>query len=319
MGLPQVPSQSGAFEQVMHFTSFCYYKHDYRKPKLKKGVAAVQSWLAEYGLQVGFSRSLPYSKILSAADLTRPVPSQAKLPLPQGTLSRMLKLVPPDSHDDNVIRCALVIAYFAAMRVSEYSAPLTTMPAANATPVLQVSNFSAEKARDGSHALKITFFASKTNKNRSRESVVLPCGCDLDGACAFVEYHRLLDDYQNVKPSDFIFVWSNGTMMSSQHVGIFLANLLIRLDLDPTLYSTHSLRKTLVTDAILHGCPDSVIMNIGRWKSYNSMLSYINLDPQRMLDVRRELDKQWATNDILGAQRIQVQNRAAHIKHRNRS
>ena len=51
----------------------------------------------------------------------------------------------------------------------------------------------------------------------------------------------------------------------------------------------HSLRKFTITDAIKQGLPDTVIVQLARWKSFNSIRPYINLEALDLLNTRVNL------------------------------
>ena len=203
----------------------------------------------------------------------------------------MLKLVDPESFDDLVIRAWLAVAQNACLRVSEYACDHTIpkhLTKEEKRNVLRWSDFKIDTTQDGTQYGTIRFDKSKTNWNRDEEFANLPCRCP--NPCGLHELLALKNQaflrFGPEAANHPIFQWHDRRVLSKTQAFAMLKNLSARVGLDPTLYATHSLRKGGIVDAIIEGASDAVLLNMGRWKSFDSIKSYIKLEQHHLAAIR---------------------------------
>ena len=86
------------------------------------------------------------------------------------------------------------------------------------------------------------------------------------------EYGALRGGYSSDDEQFFIF--PDGSPVTSRHIRRVLRKMVKKVDLDPKLYNTHSLRIGRASDLMKMGTPLDTIKYLGRWKS-NAVLRYL--------------------------------------------
>ena len=116
---------------------------------------------------------------------------------------------------------------------------------------------------------KIRLDTRKNRKRKERQSNF----CPVD---ATYKYLQIRAENSNNIPDvkDQFFVFSDGTKVKAQHVRKLLRKLIKRLDLNPSLYDTHSFRIGRATDLLKYGYGVDEIKKKGRWKS-NAVFNYL--------------------------------------------
>lgn len=130
-------------------------------------------------------------------------------------------------------------------------------------------------------ALIIDFRLHKSNKlGIYSAKVEAICSCDT-GVCPVHIIFRFL----KIRNSEFINVFDKPLLlnlsnmpMRQQHVNNFIKNIIIKMKLDPTDYSSHSLRSGRATDLARTLKPTWFIKKWGRWRSNCWEDHYAKLD-----------------------------------------
>lgn len=131
----------------------------------------------------------------------------------------------------------------------------------------------------------LTVRRSKTDKSGQGQSVGIPRS---NGpVCPVVALQRWIDRRgDNPEPNDPLFVkigvsgrgkwwWPLGGRLSPRMVSEVVKNYIRIIGLDPDLYSAHSLRRGLATDAGARGVPERVISRHTRHRSIETLRGYI--------------------------------------------
>ena len=87
------------------------------------------------------------------------------------------------------------------------------------------------------------------------------------------EYLHLRGDY--IYDHDPFFIWRDQSPVTAYQVQTILRKTIASLNLDATLYNSHSFRIGRTTDLLKFGVPIGKVQLIGHWKS-NVVFSYIH-------------------------------------------
>lgn len=171
--------------------------------------------------------------------------------------------------DSLVIRSFLYLAKYFNLRCSEYAIDKLVDER-----TLRISNL---KFLTDSYpnALQLTLNISKTNHTWRQENITVMCLCLKSGMCPFHTLRKMLAKRKNTSSSDFLFVWSDGRVLTRHDVSRCLKKLLTKCGIyDLQHYRPHSLRKGGITDLTVAGVEDSVIRRMAR-HSINSKCLFI--------------------------------------------
>ena len=167
-------------------------------------------------------------------------------------------------------RCFFLLQYYGLMRVGEL--------ASGNHPVLAKDIHSA----DNKNKILLMLYTSKTHgKNSYPQQIKISANSEPNLLyrnnifCPFTatrEFLAIRGNYQS--DTDPLFVFGDGSPVKPKHIRSTLKDLLKSLNLDSSLYGTHSFRIGRATDLSKEGFSIDQIKRLGRWKS-NAIFKYI--------------------------------------------
>ena len=163
-----------------------------------------------------------------------------------------------NSHDKRMLWAAFTLAFFAFLRVGEFTSPTQGFFDANRT--LLGSDISLQQ-----EDIHIRIKVSKTDPFRHGSNVIIaPSGSDICAVTAYKSY-RDIHRFQGHLPA---FQFSDGKFLTRQAVSSAIHQLLTQAGIpDAHLYNTHSFRSGAATTAAEANLPDWLIKTLGRWRS----------------------------------------------------
>ena len=177
-----------------------------------------------------------------------------------------------------MFRCILLTAFFALLRVSEYTI-------SHSSPHRRLLCKHVRVAADGSF-MRVFIESSKTDQFSKGVSLFIGRA---SGNCralcpvqAMLWYKKLRGPGHGV-----LFRWQNGKAVSSTCFGRILKQLLCLVHLDTKLYSPHSLRSGGCT-ALAGKVPTWKLKAIGRWRS-SCVERYIRIPRRELTSYVREM------------------------------
>jgi integrase len=116
---------------------------------------------------------------------------------------------------------------------------------------------------------------SKTSQGRNKEVVLPLLEIKRSILCPVKALDKMFERHRG-KEEGPAFLDKNSNAMSYRKFREFIKRGIRRSGLNPACYSTHSLRRGGATWAFKLGVPESVIKNMGNWRSdcYQKYLSY---------------------------------------------
>ena len=260
---------------------------------IKTDISSIQFHLACKGIHSNIRNDhLPWKRILKAAETKFPSKKQKSRALSISEFKRMVDCLPPTSIDSLVARTIFTVAFATGMRGTEFLASNNKPRSRKASLLLLRRDrvFIWEDKESGAHFGVVWFFKSKTNQGWAQEFATIPCCCKL-GFCPIKDLILLISQMKNVDNNTILFTWSNGTLATKSQLRLLLRNVAKQIDiLDFNQIGTHSTRKLCIQFAIVYGLPDTVVIQIGRWKSFNSIRPYIEMSPLDLLKSRCKSD-----------------------------
>lgn len=256
----------------------------------KSDIDAIQHYLALNGINSNIKKEYkPWKKIAKAATINNPSKEQAKRPLKSWEINKILGLLPPNAIDTIVIRAVWAFALSTALRADEYLAK--TQNDGKLQKLLYVRKDRVYiwepklHKTNRKHFGMVWYYKTKINQTLKRETAILPCRCD-KGFCPITELNNLLKILKKSKNNTALFTWADGTYVTQGQTRTILQNCISEIGSINHDVGNHSWKKTCVTEAITDGLPDSVIVQIAHWKSFNSMRPYINMEPRELAEKR---------------------------------
>ena len=256
----------------------------------QEDLRVIQNWLALQGINADVLKfHKPMRLIVNSAMKIHPPKGKAKRAFTWWELKKIFSLLPTDSINPIVFRAVIAFALATAMRSEEFLASkVRDDPLSKKQHYIRRDRVLIWEPKSGSsrkHFGIVWFFKSKTNQIKHKEYATIPCGCD-KGLCPVVELKRLIDILVDPKPETVLFTWADGSFVTSNNLNTILKSLAHEIGSDAGEIGTYSLKKAAITQAIRDGIPDSVIVQLARWKNFESVRPYINLNPRQLIDAR---------------------------------
>ena len=256
---------------------------------LPKDIDAIQHWFHSMGYESNVKNEhQPIKKLFKTAKIYFPKKSKATRPLTLDELKRVLKLLNTNYIDDCVIHAVWTFAYATGLRVHEFLAEKNS----NVSEFRKLFYLRRDRisiwqdSKSRKHFAVVWYYHSKNNQNLTKQKVTLPCFCR-DGVCAIKSINRLLALTKKLARNTALFTWANGKYVTSSQSALALKNAVTEIGSDAQFIANHSMRKLLITQAVKQGMPESVIVQLVDWKSFNSSRPYIDLEPQDLVQVRQ--------------------------------
>lgn len=175
-------------------------------------------------------------------------------PLGYSILASLAQSLTP-SYDNLMIFSSMLLAYFSCLRSAEYC------PSPNTASPLTPEHISFHGSV-GAKYMVVRVNSSKTAMHGFRVVV----GCSGTRVCAVC----WIAAYLEIRPfpsSSPLFITSQGIPLSHSIMTSAMRSLLLGAGYPPNGFTPHSLRAGAATDAAQRGLPDSVVQQLGRWKS----------------------------------------------------
>ena len=261
---------------------------------IKDDICKIQNWLALQGVHSDIlNQYRPMQRILKAAEKLNPKKHQTKRPFQWWEIQKIFELIPTNNINSIVLRAAISFALATAMRPDEFLAHKVRDDSEKRKDKYlkygRILIWQPTNKSERNHFGVVWFFSSKTNQTGLREFATLPCGCD-KGLCPIIELRRLLSILSKPTPETAIFTWENGNFVTTQDFRKKIKGLADQIGSNADEIGSYSLKKTAITQAILDGMPDSVVVQLARWRSFSSIRPYINLGPRQLLEARERIN-----------------------------
>ena len=215
-------------------------------------LSGVRAWLITAGSQPPSLYTQRVKWAIRAMERNCPPPVRVK----PFTLSLFWAVAPfiYPVFDNIVYFTAMLVGYFACLRSAEYTFAPGSGPPLMPAHLRFVDSYPP-------HAV-LSIQSSKTAPH-GFEVVI---GCTSTSICA-VCWLRVMLRTRSLPPHLPLFSLENGSPVSRALLAQFMQGALRAAGLDPTGYSTHSLRAGSATDAAGLGFSEAQIQSLGRWRS----------------------------------------------------
>ena len=246
---------------------------------IKVYLAAIRNTHVSAGLHSHYDQQLTprLQLVLKGIQKTQSVtlPARHRLPITLDIMRRINSLLSGQpSHLHTMMYAACCLAFFAFLRVSEFTVPGDNL--FDKSCHLSFDSITIDN-RDNPRYLKLTIKQSKTDPFRKGVCIYLGATnntmCPLRGILPYLAI-------RGNRPGP-LFIFEGGKSLTRQRFSTELNNILQQLNLDSSLYNTHSFRIGAATSARQAKIPDSYIKMLGRWKS-EAYLSYIKTPPREL-------------------------------------
>ena len=180
-----------------------------------------------------------------------------RLPITIDLLKKIIISLPGvcnSKYETKLFKSVLSLCFFGFLRAGEVS-----LSNNNRNHILSHDNIK----RSGD-SIEVFLTSSKTDQMRNGTTIVVRSQTD-QSICPVL----LLDMYLHERPPfpGPLFCHYDGNSLSRYQISAVISKALNFLGIDPSNYSTHSIRIGAATTCAMQGIPDSKIMEYGRWKS----------------------------------------------------
>ena len=253
-------------------------------------LTAIQHWFAMHGIHSDIKNDhRPMQKIIKSAIKLHPITDQTTRPLQLWEIKAIFKLLPTNTVDSIVVRAAWALALTTALRSEEFLAHTIGKDTPDRTiHYVRKERIFLWEPNPGSkrkHFGVIWFWKSKTNHIFKKEFATMACGCDI-GVCAITELKRLFKCMNKPKKQTAVFTWKDGTYFTAQQSREYLKKYVQEIGSSHKNVGNHSLKKACITFAIQQKVSDTISVQLARWQSFQSIRSYINLNPRQLVEAR---------------------------------
>jgi hypothetical protein len=248
--------------------------------RIKAALAAVSSLHADRNLPIPTS-SAHIRRMLGGVTRWRfenglaPIPRQPQLPITHLLLLQILAVIPPDSLDRMVERCALCFMFYGALRPGEVSSRRPTRPS---MATLTWANASSDKG-----IVSLTLTSSKTSQFLP-VTVTIGRASDLTCPVAALAALRTWRILHGPSPSQqsFLFLRSVGRPLSYGGLTRCLKASIRSVGVDASRYGLRSFRIGAATAMDDAGVPSHVLAKQGRWSWSAGVWRRYTRSPQQM-------------------------------------
>ena len=199
--------------------------------------------------------------ILKALSDNGPGPVQ-KLPITYPILHHLCSKL-GYSHHTLVWHAVLTLGFFGGLRGAEYT--LVPSPLGPLCPPLLMNHISFGTIK-GLNFMILTIPRSKTKPHGFQISI----GCSGTPTCAVCSMHSYLRHRASrspIPPNSHLFVLPNGSPLLKSVLNKKIKCLVSSIGLDPSRFSTHSMRSGVATTAAIAGFNEIQVKCIGGWSS----------------------------------------------------
>ena len=259
---------------VDHNVILLYITHMFNKglafSTIQVYISAIRSLQVMAGYEEPNLRSPQVRLALKAVQMNT-LPPKQKCPIDYLLLCKMLQLV--ELGVDNKVWSALLsLAFFAGLRGCEYTNQLI-----NGKCVYVTLN----QLKFGNQNSEIIMYYQVIRTKTTMHGFTIPIGCTKVPVCPVCYMMRYLMRFSGqcaVSGNSPLFTTSDGTPISKSMVNVKLKQLAAALKLDPSSFSTHSIRAGAASTAARLGFRDWEIKRLGGWSSAAYRRYIRNLD-----------------------------------------
>ncbi len=244
---------------------------------IQVSLSAIRSLHSQLGIDTQSFFTPRVKLALRSVALNAPPPSQ-KLPITFDILCRILPGLTVD-FDGILWFVVIVVGYMGAMRGSEYTCLTAYKSGAVVAPPLALSAVSFGRSK-GLDYMQIKIPRTKTSIRGTNKVM----GCTKNPVCAVCSMRR----YLAVRAQKFgskadspLFFTASGRVVSKSMLDQKIKHLVTKVGLDPTEFTSHSLRSGAASTGAANGLNDFELMQLGSWSS-QVFVQYIrkNIDTQ---------------------------------------
>ena len=232
---------------------------------IKNYLAALRAWVISIGMDEP-NLWTPRVTLACKAVYRSHLPPRQASPITYHLLSAMFNHL-SSSHDHLLVAAAISLQYFACLRASE----LCTNSALSFVPSRSDISFS----RSGSSLIMLyRCHSSKTAPHGFEVHV----GCSGAPICAPCIMFHFLSLYP-LEPASPLFRFTSGFDLSYRLYNAIIKRLVQLVGLDPSSFSSHSVRAGAATQAARAGLDPDSIKRLGRWRS-QAYMAYLRPPPE---------------------------------------
>ena len=279
------------YKQLVRFCTFRLLCAKGTYSTLANDLASIQLQLSVHGVHSDIRNEFaPIKRIFKYAALHHPSKSQKSRGLTLHQFQNLMNLIQPVSIDSCVFRTILSFAFATGLRGTEFLANNNSKKPLRKDLALLLRRDRVFLWQDPNDPTKhfgvVWFFDSKTNKQWRQEFATIPCTCKV-GFCAVLDLFNLIKQVKVIESHTVLFTWANGKFVTKSLFRALLKRACERIGLNSQGIGNHSTRKTCIQYALKCGLPDTILVQLGRWKSFHSIRPYINLSPLSLLEARQ--------------------------------
>ena len=167
-----------------------------------------------------------------------------------------------------MLKAALSTAFFAGLRGGEY----TISGQASTSQSLTVAHVSFDKV-NMTKVMRLKIPRSKTRVH----GITCSVGCSGQKVCAVCDmesYMALRSASSKLQSNQALFQFQNGEILSKSKMNQAIKELVSGLGLNPSEFSTHSLRAGVASEAAARGFKEWELKSLGNWSS-NAYMGYV--------------------------------------------
>ena len=275
--LPLLPATE---EQLLRFIVHC--KNNTLAPStIQVYLAAVVSLHQINGYAPPPSSSYRVKLAIRAINSHSPPPS-SRHPITYKILSAMLLRLQKD-HQCLLWSSMLTLGFYGALRGVEYSGTVGASGTIQAPLVKQIE-FHAHR-----DTWAFVFTIPKTKTTNHPVSVPIGCsGTPVCAVCLMIQYLSSRHISDSLHPSSFLFTDSSGRPVTKYQYNQVIKLLVKQIGLNPSHYTTHSLRSGSATAASVAGFTHTEIQQLGHWTS-SAYVAYVAQNNQHRYDFASRL------------------------------
>ena len=219
---------------------------------IKVYLSAIRAWAISIGLPPPFIYTPKVNWAMRS--IVRDAPPPNRVPPFTYTMLRRVHQSLAYTHDNITVFTAMLLAYFACMRSSEFC------PSSGVAHHLTPSSLSFIPAQP-----PYMVVAVRSSKNSIKGySVVV--GCSGTAVCAYCWMRHYLARFPR-PPAAPLFILASGAPLTHASLSRHMRSFARQAGLPELQFTPHSLRAGAATDAAQAGAPDSAIQQLGRWAS----------------------------------------------------
>lgn len=272
-----VPAQE---HQLLWFIAYCNLK-GLSAGSIHVYLSAIKSLHTLNGVQLAVNT--PRVKLALKSIFEAGNPPDSKFPITYPLLANMIHSF-PQTYNHKVWTSILTLAFFGALRSSEYVWP--PQASGDKGPLMSSVIFSVHNG-----LAYMTYKVSKSKTQPHGFSVYIGCsGTSVCAVCSMKQYLELRMAKQMVYHWDPLFQFDDSTILYKESLNKFIKSVAAHLGWDPSKFSSHSLRAGCATTAGVAGLRDWEIKQLGGWAS-NAYTGYIRQSDTHKLQFAQRLTK----------------------------